>query len=73
VVHDLHDLARVDTRKVSQELEPEGRLIVERGQHLRDVARRDAHLGLVVALPDRPGQLVPEATLQPGLERAIHV
>ena len=57
VVHDLHHLAGVDAGEVGQELEPERRLVVERGDHLGHVAGRDADLGLVVALADGAGQL----------------
>ena len=57
-------LAGVDAGEVGQELEPEGRLVVQRGQHLGHVARPDPDLGLVVALADGPGQLVAEAGLQ---------
>ena len=72
VVDDLHDLARVDAGQVGEELEPELGLVVERGDDLGHVARPDADLGLVVALADGPGQLLAEAALQAGLERAVH-
>ena len=64
VVDDLHDLAGVDAAQVGQELEAELGLVVERGQDDDHVARPDAHLGLVVALADRTGQLVGEAGLE---------
>ena len=48
------------------------RLVVERGDDRDDVTGRDPHLGLVVALPDRAGQLRGEAGLEARLEMAIH-
>jgi hypothetical protein len=71
VVDDLHDRARVHPGQVAQELEPEGRLVVERVHHGDDIAGRDPHLRLVVALTDRTGQLLAEAGLQPGLEASV--
>ena len=73
MVDDLHDLAGIDPGQVGQELEAEVGLVVERGDHLRDVTGPDPDLGLVVALPDGPGQLVGEPPLQAGLEGTIHV
>ena len=64
--------AGVDAGEVRQELEAEIGLVVEGGQHRDDVAGPDAHLGLVVALADRPGQLLAEAGLEAGLEPSIH-
>ncbi len=72
VVHDLHVPAGVDAAQVGEELEPERRLVVQRGQQLGHVAGRDADLGLVVPLADGAGQLRGETALEPGLERAIH-
>ena len=72
MVDDLHDHARVHAGKVAQELEVQIRLVVERGDHRDHVTGRDPHLGLVVALPDRTGQLRGEAGLEARLEMAIH-
>ena len=72
MVDDLHHDAGVDPGEVAQELEPERRLVMERGQHRHDVARPDPDLRLVVALPDRAGQLLAEASLQARLELAVH-
>ena len=72
MVHDLHDLASVNAGEIREELEPERGLVVQGGQHLGEVARADADLGLVVALAHGPRQLVGEAGLQAGLERAVH-
>ena len=68
----LSDLAGVDTGEVAQELEIEIRLVVEGGDHRDDVTGRDPDLGLVMALPDRAGQLRGEAGLEARLEMAIH-
>ena len=72
MIHHLHDVAGVHPAQVGQELEAEGGLIVERGQDLGDVARCDAHLGLVVTLPDGTKQAIAKAAFEAGLERAIH-
>ena len=45
---------------------------MERADHVRDVARPDPDLGLVVALVDGPGQAVAEARLEPSLEGGVH-
>jgi hypothetical protein len=45
---------------------------VQRGQDRDDIARRDPDLGLVVALADRPGELVCEASFETRLERSVH-
>ena len=68
----LADLAGVNARKVGQELETERGLVVKRGDDLGHVAGADADLGLVVTLAHGTGQLVGEAGLQAGLERAVH-
>ena len=62
----------IDPGEVAQELEAEVGLVVERGQDRDDVAGADAHLGLVVALADRSGQLLAEAGLQALLEASVH-
>jgi len=72
VVDDLHVIAGVHAAQVGEELEAELRLIVEGGQDLGHVARRDAHLGLVVALPDGTQHALAEARFQAGLEGSIH-
>ena len=72
MVDDLHDLAGIDPAQVREELEAELGLVVQRGQHRDDITRADADLRLVVALADRPGQLVGEARGQAGLEASIH-
>jgi hypothetical protein len=72
VVDDLHHDPGVDPGEVAQELEPEGRLVMERGQHRNDVAGPDPDLGLVVTLSDRAGQLLAEAGIQARLELAVH-
>ena len=68
----LHHMACVDPAEVTQELEPKLRFVVQRRQHGDHVAWRDAHLGLVVALPDRPRQLLAKPRLEAGLEPSIH-
>ena len=60
VVDDLHDLAGVHAGEIAQELEAELGLIVQCADHGHDVARADADLGLVVALPDRTEEPIAE-------------
>jgi hypothetical protein len=61
VVDDLHHLAGIDAGQVGQDLEAEIYGVVQGAQHVRHVARRDADLGLVVALADRDRSCAPGA------------
>jgi len=72
VVDDLHGRTRVDAGQIAQELKAELGFVVQPGDDRDDVTGRDAHLGLVVALSDGPGQLRGEAGLEARLEMAIH-
>jgi hypothetical protein len=72
VVDDLHGLARVHAGQVGEEFEAEVRVVVQLGHHRHDVARPDADLGLVMALPDRAGQAIIEVGFEPPLEASIH-
>jgi len=72
VIDHLHHRPGIDAGQVAEHLEPESRLVVERRQHRHHVARTDAHLGLVMPLADRSGQLLAEAGLQALLEASVH-
>ncbi len=72
VVDDLHLGPGVDAGEVGEELEAELRLVVERPHRVRDVARPDPDLGLVVALADGAGQALAEARLEAPPEDGIH-
>ena len=65
-------LAGVHPGEVREELEAEGGFVVEGTQDVGHVLRLDPDLGLVVALPDRPGQGVAEARREAGLDGSIH-
>ncbi len=72
MVDDLHDEPGIDAGEIAQELEVQVGLVVQRGHHGDHVAGSDAHLGLVVSLANRPGQLLAEARLEAFLEAAVH-
>jgi len=73
VVDDLHGVARVDPGQVGQELEPEGRFVVQGPQHVGHVPGRDPDLGLVVTLAHGPGEDIAEPLLEAVTDRSIHV
>ena len=73
MVDDLHRIARVDPSQIGQELEPEGRLVVQGPQDVGHVPGFDPDLGLVVTLAHGPGEDDPEPLLEAVTDRSIHV
>ena len=72
MIHDLHHDPRVHPGEVTQELEPQRRVVVERAQDVRHLARIDPNLGLIVALAYGSTQAIRETAFQAPLECAIH-
>ena len=57
--------------QVGQEAEPKCRVVVERAHDVGHGAGRDADLGRVVALRDRPGQVIGKGGLQTALQGGV--